>query len=195
MVGSVNQYATEYISVAAAQSATVELIQDVEAMVEVLLKRFEAANGFPPKRIIYWRDGVAESMVKDFLKTEAAGVKRALRSFGSPSLTTINVVKRHHTRFFPGNGPADKLGNVVPGTVVENDGTGKDCFLLAHRALQGTARPTRYQLLMDENGLTADPLQRLIRIGCSTYARSTTAISVVAPVYYADQMAQRSKYH
>ncbi len=104
----------------------------------------------------------------------------------------------------------DRLGNVMPGTVIENNG-GKDICepppsvppspppqgstsltqrffflthflfctdLVAHSGLQGTVRPTRYAMLMDQNNLSATDFQRLTNSICWNYARATRAVSI-----------------
>ncbi|KAJ8428434.1 hypothetical protein Cgig2_009044 [Carnegiea gigantea] len=49
----------------------------------------------------------------------------------------------------------------------------------------GTTRPTHYHVLLDEVGFSPDDLQELVHSLSYVYQRSTTAISVVAPVCYA----------
>ncbi|KAL0371012.1 UNVERIFIED_CONTAM: protein argonaute 4 [Sesamum angustifolium] len=49
----------------------------------------------------------------------------------------------------------------------------------------GTTRPTHYHVLLDEVGFSADDLQELVHSLSYVYQRSTTAISVVAPICYA----------
>lgn len=48
-----------------------------------------------------------------------------------------------------------------------------------------TARPTHYHVLHDEVGFSPDELQELVHSLSYVYQRSTSAISIVAPVYYA----------
>ena len=97
----------------------------------------------------------------------------------------MNCVKRHHTRLFPGAGErGDRLGNVLPGTCVEA-GKDQDFFLVSQSALQGCVRPTRYTLVVDDNGLSADELQGLTNGLCFQYGRATRSVSIVCPVYYA----------
>ncbi|GJN06292.1 hypothetical protein PR202_ga24007 [Eleusine coracana subsp. coracana] len=51
--------------------------------------------------------------------------------------------------------------------------------------IEGTTRPTHYHILHDEIGFTPDDLQELVHSLSYVYQRSTTAISVVAPICYA----------
>ncbi|VAI93372.1 unnamed protein product [Triticum turgidum subsp. durum] len=57
--------------------------------------------------------------------------------------------------------------------------------MCAHAGIIGTTRPTHYHVLHDEIGFSTDDLQELVHSLSYTYQRSTTAISVVAPIYYA----------
>ncbi|OMO95798.1 Argonaute/Dicer protein, PAZ [Corchorus capsularis] len=49
----------------------------------------------------------------------------------------------------------------------------------------GTTRPTHYHVLLDQIGFSPDDLQELVHSLSYVYQRSTTAISVVAPICYA----------
>ncbi|GKB88813.1 PAZ domain-containing protein [Tanacetum coccineum] len=64
--------------------------------------------------------------------------------------------------------------------------------------MQGTTRPTHYHVLLDQIGFSPDDLQELVHSLSYVYQRSTTAISVVAPICYAhlaaQQMSQFVKY-
>lgn len=88
--------------------------------------------------------------------------------------------KRHHIRFFPG-AQGDKNQNPLPGTIVDKDVTHpfeNDVYLCSHRAIQGTARPTHYHMLMDEAKLKTDDFQRLLYDHSYQYMRSTTPVSL-----------------
>ncbi len=61
--------------------------------------------------------------------------------------------------------------------------------------MKGTARPTRYVALLDENQLSVDDLQRLVNGQCWQYARATKAVGLASPAYYADQICERAKLH
>ncbi|GFZ13050.1 argonaute family protein [Actinidia rufa] len=58
-------------------------------------------------------------------------------------------------------------------------------FPITEGGLGGTTRPTHYHVLLDEVGFSADELQELVHSLSYVYQRSTTAISVVAPICYA----------
>ncbi|KDO66358.1 hypothetical protein CISIN_1g0024492mg, partial [Citrus sinensis] len=55
----------------------------------------------------------------------------------------------------------------------------------------GTSRPTHYHVLFDEIGFSSDELQELVHSLSYVYQRSTTAISVVAPICYAHLAASQ----
>ena len=81
-------------------------------------------------------------------------------------VTLVVVGKRHHTRFYPTNKAQTVRGNPMPGTVVDTTVTSVynyDFFLQAHQGLQGTARPAHYYVVHDENNITADQLQQMVR--------------------------------
>lgn len=97
-------------------------------------------------------------------------------------MTVVVAEKRHHIRFFPPQGPAgDKNGNPLPGTLVERDVTHpfeNDLYLCSHVAIQGTARPTHYHMLMDEANLPVEKFQTLLYEHCYQYQRATTPVSL-----------------
>lgn len=105
--------------------------------------------------------------------------------------------KRHHIRFFPGNS-GDKNGNPLPGTLVERDVTHpfeRDVYLNSHSAIQGTARPVHYHVLMDEAGIPEGQLYTMIYEQCYQYIRSTTPVSLHPAVYYAHLASNRAASH
>ena len=97
-------------------------------------------------------------------------------------MTVVVAEKRHHIRFFPPQGiTGDKNGNALPGTLVEHDVTHpweNDIYLASHVAIQGTARPTHYHMLMDEANLPIEKFQTLLYEHCYQYQRATTPVSL-----------------
>lgn len=67
-----------------------------------------------------------------------------------------------------------------------------DFYLSSHEGIQGTTKPTKYQLLWDDNELDANELPSLTNALCYAYARCTRAVSLPPPVYYAHLVAERA---
>ena len=59
--------------------------------------------------------------------------------------------------------------------------------------VQGTARPTRYYVLYDEIRFKADGIQGVTNALSYMFARTTQAVSLVSPAYYADIACQRGR--
>ncbi|KAJ7437478.1 Piwi domain-containing protein [Mycena galericulata] len=94
----------------------------------------------------------------------------------------------------------DEDKNCPSGTVIDRDVVHPiqfDFYLYGHghRGSRGTSRPAHYSVLHDENNLTPDALQTLSFALCHLYARSTRAISIPAPIYYADKVAHSRSNH
>lgn len=68
-----------------------------------------------------------------------------------------------------------------PGTVVENSSSRNDAFLVAHKAIIGTSRPSHVVSIVDENNLSADEFHKLTYELSYTYARATKSVAVVPP--------------
>src|SRR5205823_12734898 len=124
---------------------------------------------------------------------------KSLDSKYSPTITFVVAQKRHHTRFFPADKKdSDRLGNCPPGTVVESTITQPfefDFYLQSHASTQGTSLPTHYHVLCDENSFNPDLLQTLTYNLCYVYARSTRAVSMIPPVYYARLACNRARFN
>ncbi|TVU10901.1 hypothetical protein EJB05_44456, partial [Eragrostis curvula] len=167
---------------------------------ELLLDFYKTSQSRKPSQIIIFRDGVSESQFNQVLNVELNQIMKAYQHMGQgnlPKVTVIVAQKNHHTKLFQ----ADSPDNVPPGTVVD---TGivhprqYDFYMCAHAGPIGTSRPTHYHVLLDEIGFSADDLQKLVLSLSYVYQRSTTAISVVAPICYAHlaaaQMGQFMKF-
>ncbi len=48
--------------------------------------------------------------------------------------------------------------------------------------IQGTSRPTKYAVLLDENDFSADELQQFTYHTCYTFCRSTRSVSMAPAV-------------
>nr|XP_004296440.2 PREDICTED: protein argonaute 16-like [Fragaria vesca subsp. vesca] len=154
---------------------------------ELLVDFFKTSNGRKPTQIIVFRDGVSESQFNQVLNIELDQIVKAYQHLGEaniPKFTVIVAQKNHHTKLFQTNSP----DNVPPGTVVDTKivhPRNYDFYMCAQAGMIGTSRPAHYHVLLDEIGFSPDDLQNLIHSLSYVYQRSTTAISIVAPVCYA----------
>ncbi|CAK5279472.1 unnamed protein product [Mycena citricolor] len=212
LVFSWDRDATKYIALTDIQAPRLEMIENLQSLMkEALGVYFEKNNTL--KRIIFYRDGVSEAEMDTVKSFEIAAVKAACKELWEergfnpkdlPQLTFIVVVKRHHVIFVPKpNSDAvldRKTGNCVAGLVVDRLRSpfsgGRDFFLQSHGAIQGTSRPGHYTVLEDECfGYNMPFLQQLSFELCHVYAKATRSVSIPAPVYYADLVCGRAKFH
>ncbi|KAK4546768.1 hypothetical protein LTR36_001500 [Oleoguttula mirabilis] len=194
-----------------------EIIADMEQMVYERLAAWSANNNQTlPASILYYRDGVGDSMYATVRATELLHIRSAWdklckqrypnQTLPKLKLTAVVVTKRHHTRLYPRNmaGPREgnplmtKSGNCPPGTVVDSGITSPyyfDFYLQSHNILQGSAKPAHYFVLENGMGFTAQELQDLTYSLCHTYGKSTTAVSYAPPAYYADRLCERGRLY
>ncbi|PNY23392.1 Protein argonaute 5, partial [Tolypocladium capitatum] len=194
-----------------------EMVGDLKDMLKSRLRlwRDKGKHAALPENILVYRDGVSEGQYQAVLDEELPSLRAACgetyaaadQTRGLPRLTVVVVGKRHHTRFYAtAQADADRSGNTKPGTVVDRGVTEArrwDFFLQAHAALQGTARPAHYVVLLDEifgrrharsrGAEAADELQQLTQSMCYVFGRATKAVGVCTPAYYADVACERAR--
>lgn len=131
-------------------------------------------------------DDVLESCPKnDFRKKEIEEIAEACREVlakasdtkdktSLPKITVILVRKQNKLRFSPRDRVCldEKMGNCRVGTVVDSGVTSPwfhDFYLQSHSVskdemtgVSGTARPTHYLVVHDDNNLSADQVQQLV---------------------------------
>ncbi|CAN4099094.1 unnamed protein product [Withania somnifera] len=161
--------------------------EDDGIMRELLLDFYASSGKRKPEHIIVFRDGVSESQFNQVLNIELDQLIESCKFLDekwSPKFVIIVAQKNHHTKFFQAGSP----DNVPPGTIIDNKvchPRNYDFYLCAHAGMIGTTRPTHYHVLLDEVGFSPDELQDLVHNLSYVYQRSTTAISIVAPISYA----------
>ena len=126
MVGSVDYEGVRYACpLPLNQNNREESIIGVRNMVTELVTIYKKNTNTFPRRILYFRDGVAEGQFAKVKELEVAAIKEAVASLSGtvPTVTAIVVRKRNHTRFFPRDNEGDRSskGNVYPGTVVDRE--------------------------------------------------------------------------
>ncbi|CAI4219608.1 unnamed protein product [Parascedosporium putredinis] len=202
MVMSIDQNACRYAAAVETNGYKVEMLTraNINKFLDRLLPAFRKGTTIhQPQHVYYFRDGVSEGQFAQVIEYEVNEMKERLRVDGVvPKFTVIVATKRHHIRFFPDRSCADKNGNPLPGTLVERDVTHPfhwDFYLCSHLAIQGTARPVHYHVILDEANCQPNELQRMIYEQCYMYARSTTAVSLHPAVYYAHLASSRARAH
>ncbi|CAG8511287.1 6723_t:CDS:2 [Paraglomus occultum] len=180
-----------------------EVNVDMIDMVYELLCEFKGARKSFPQSLIMCRSGISESEFQSLaLETELPSIKAACHKVDpnyNPSITYIVACKVRKTRFYPKHRfDSDKTGNVKPGLTVERDITHPQFFefyIKSHSNPQGTSRPSRYCVLYDENRFGSDEIQDLLHKLCYNFQRSPGAVSIPAPIYYAQCVVKRAKLH
>lgn len=220
MVASIDKNVSQWPGILRLQSeARQEMVSEVQEMFKSRLHLWKQAGKHKtfPENILIYRDGVSEGQYKKVVDEEIPLFRQACREVysgpeqkaGLPRLTVIIVSKRHHTRFYPTDEKdADRGSNNPAGTVVDRGITEAgawDFYLQAHTAIQGTARPAHYFVVLDEifrgRGAkpparnVADVVEGLSQALCYTYGRATKAVSICAPVYYADILCERARVY
>ncbi|GLD98460.1 hypothetical protein PINS_up007157 [Pythium insidiosum] len=199
VVASLDRYSTKYIGRVAAQYGN-DLSAKLPQMMRELFLAYYQHTGRKPEKILYYRDGVSEGQFFDILRVEMRALRRAclmMEDNYCPPVTFMVVNKRHHMRAFGDRDSTDRNSNIVPGTILDTgivDSHRFDFFLYGHSGIQGTSCPAHYTVLLDENKLAAEEVQRLTYHLCYTFQRCTRSVSVVPPVYYAHLAAGRARF-
>ncbi|UKZ70852.1 uncharacterized protein TrAtP1_011821 [Trichoderma atroviride] len=217
VVASVDRWLGQWPSVLSVQKSRKEMVTELGIMLKSRLElwRKRGKHTAYPENIIIYRDGVSEGQYQSVLDEELPQIRAVCKEVypaadqkkGLPRLTIAVVGKRHHTRFYPtAAADADNSGNTKSGTVVDRGVTEArnwDFFLQAHTALQGTARPGHYYVVLDEifrqryaktpGKNIADEFQDLTQSMCYIFGRATKAVSYCTPAYYADILCERAR--
>ena len=151
----------------------------------------------------FYRDGVSEGQLPQVMHYELSAIKRALAKLENSTehkipITFLVVQKRHHIRLFPtdSRNSDDRNFNVQAGTIVDTEithPTQVDFYLVSHASIQGTARPTKYRCICNENQQSEDEIEQLTYYLCHMFARCTRSVSYPAPTYYAHLAAFRAR--
>jgi len=182
-----------------------EMLRDMEEVLEKQLHAYRAKNGHWIHRLVVYRDGISHPAFESIGLPEIESIHRVFRKLGIlPALAFIVVQKRNLTRLFHRttnrqNGAAFYT-NVPPGTAVD---VVRDAnfWLVAHSALQGTARVPSYHILYNEPNkdpgaaapkLEMEEIVQLTYDLCHGHFKCNRSVSVPSPVYFADLAAERA---
>uniref|UniRef100_A0ABK9MF89 Piwi domain-containing protein n=1 Tax=Glossina morsitans morsitans TaxID=37546 RepID=A0ABK9MF89_GLOMM len=190
-------YNTQY----SLQKSNVEFIEGMKLIAKKVLIVYKTHQGRYPNHIIYYRGGISAGLYAIIKKQELRGIHEACAQLAcGPLLTCIVVIKKHRTRFFPllqAKGGKD-FNNVQPGSVMDQyivHPNERQFFLVSHKTIQGTARPTRYSVIQDDANFDIDLLQKLTYNMCHMSPRCNKALSYPAPAYLAHIAACRARIY
>ncbi|CAB3408492.1 unnamed protein product [Caenorhabditis bovis] len=201
MLGSCDGHPTRFVPTFRMQPKNTSIVLEMESMMKTIILNFHKSTGFKPHRIIIYRSGVCKLNMNEILQFELRAIRNACLSIEvgfEPGITIIGLDNSHHTRLFA-NDEMNRMGNsmnVPAGTIVESGITVNNLFeffLVSHAGIQGTSCPTRYQILWDDNKMSADQIQEMTYQLCHAQSRCTRSVSIPSPVYYARSAAQRAK--
>lgn len=183
------------------QRGALEEIEDMFSITLEHLRVYKEYRNAYPDHIIYYRDGVSDGQFPKIKNEELRCIKQACDKVGcKPKICCVIVVKRHHTRFFPSGDvtTSNKFNNVDPGTVVDRTivhPNEMQFFMVSHQAIQGTAKPTRYNVIENTGNLDIDLLQQLTYNLCHMFPRCNRSVSYPAPAYLAHLVAARGRVY
>ena len=204
VVSNIDQRCSRFIGSEIALKARQEVIDSLKGIIRRHVKIFAENNkGVIPRRVLYLRDGVADSQYKEVLDTELLAIQAAYKELTNgkvPQITFVVGQKRHHVRFAPNRSqPSDRSGNCPTGTVIDCPNVTRpdqfEFYLYGHSGLMGTSRPCRYVVIHDDFKFNVENLARTIHATSFTYQCATRAVSLPTPVYYAHKLADRARIH
>lgn len=207
---SMDPNACRFAAAAQTNGRRIEMIEKstIKTQMMPLVRQWikNVGKGKLPMHVFYFRDGVSEGEYGHVLSKEVQAMKDLfVENFGASASevrwTVTICTKRHHLRFFPKEGDkltADRNNNALPGCLVERDITHpfeNDFYLCSHAAIQGTARPVHYHVILDEAQCPPNELHKIVYNMSYQYMRSTTPVSIIPAVYYAHLASNRARAH
>lgn len=191
MVSSIDNDLGQWLPASWSQASLQEMLdKELKAAFKERLSLWRGKNsGKLPENLVVYRDGVSEGQFSQVLKDELPKMRDACTELypanEKPNISIIVSVKRHQTRFYPTDEKhMTSSRNIRSGTVVDRGVTLTktwDFFLTAHQALQGTARPAHYTVLLDEvfrakfKAEAANELQKLTHEMCYVSCHQTSS--------------------
>ncbi len=114
VVGSTDGMLGQYASHVSFCKDREQPAEDLKTSILAIIRAFTLRNGRPPKRILIYRDGVAENQFSNILEKEVPAFHSAFSELGyDGNMVKIAIVvcqKRHHSRFVYEEGAGGKSG-------------------------------------------------------------------------------------
>lgn len=203
LVGSRDREGIQYSASIRNQPGRQEVITEIGNMFKEVYQNWmnNFGNKYHVNTIVMFRDGVSEGQFEEVMTKEVQALRSACLQVASgckPKITYIIVTKRHHTRFFAEQKYTDRSGNVLPGTVVDRDVTSSeyyDFYVNSHAGIQGTSKPSKYTVLIDENRIPVNVLQAYVFRLAHGFVRCNRSVSMVNSAFYAHLLAFRGRIY
>jgi aubergine-like protein len=194
VIATTNKDYSKYCSLSNVQSFRgKEIMDNIADMVMECVETFVATNKRFPKKILFYRDGVGDTMMDLVSKYEIVKIKEMLAEKypeNTPLLTFVVVTKRISVKSIDQEGSGQAL-NPKSGTIISSGITKKEMefFMVAQNVTEGTATPTRYQVLLNECGYSSDTLHEITFFQAFNYYGWSGAVKVPAVCQYAHKLA------
>uniref|UniRef100_A0A673H1T9 Piwi-like protein 1 n=1 Tax=Sinocyclocheilus rhinocerous TaxID=307959 RepID=A0A673H1T9_9TELE len=190
LVASLNQGMSRWFSKCVLQNRGQEIIDALKGSLQGAYLKY---NNSLPSRIIVYRDGVGDGMLRSVVDYEVPQIMQSIKTMGQdyePKLSVVVVKKRISSRFFARID--GKIANPPPGTVIDTEVTRPewyDFFIVSQAVRFGCVAPTHYNVVFDNSGLKPDHMQRLTYKLCHMYYNWQGIVRVPAPCQYAHKLA------
>jgi len=166
-----------------------------------VFQRFLTNRKTEPQRVIVYRGGCSDGEFDYVKEYEVPVLREAIREVfkKNPKLILISVNKIHNARFTYDTVPMPqgnaKEQNIQSGAVIDSKVVRPilEFYLASHRAIQGTARIPRYNILSNEAGATLSELEKVTYDLCFCHEIINSPVSVPSPLYCAEENAKRGR--
>ncbi|GMT05639.1 hypothetical protein PENTCL1PPCAC_27813, partial [Pristionchus entomophagus] len=168
------------------------------------LMQFKNNRGRAPNKVVVYRGGVSEGQLSYIASAERDVFHEAFKALHesyNPILIIIACSKEHNERFyhkvFPTAAPGARVDtNLPPGVVVDRVAVNPELnefYLQSHKALQGTAKASKYTLLHESSGrVSNDQIQHMTNALCHLHEVVNSTTAIPTPLYVAEESAKRA---
>jgi aubergine-like protein len=193
-VASLNQGLTQYFSRVSYHKNRDEMSTNVKHHFRHALDAYLKKNGTLPAKVVMFRDGVGEGMLRHVHEIEVGNMREVLAEMAgtTSTLAVVVVTKKMGVKFFLKDMAARKLDNPQPGTVIDSVVTRPErleFYLVAQSVRAGTVSPTSFNIICNEVGWQPRHFQMLAYKLCHLYYNWPGTIRVPAPCQYAHKLA------
>ncbi|GMT04205.1 hypothetical protein PENTCL1PPCAC_26379 [Pristionchus entomophagus] len=178
--------------------------ETLKKMITEALIQYKNNRGGVPKKVIVYRGGVSEGQLPYIASAERDVFLEAFASLNAaykPGFLIIACSKEHNERFyhkvFPTAAPGARVDTNLPsGVVIDKVAVNPELnefYLQSHKALQGTAKASKYTLLHDNSGkVSNDQIQSMTNALCHLHEIVNSTTAVPTPLYVAEESAKRA---